>query len=254
MLAFRSEHAHLRPKAGWNFGLEEAGLRVSEAENGSAAIHKAGKECFDVILMDVQMPVMDGLTATRRLREAGQQVPIIALTAHAMKGFERTVLEAGCTGYLTKPIDVDKVLALLARLLNGTPASTLMVTNVFPLPNRDQRVKAAEKAPLVSRLADHPRLGAVVRRFVQRMPEDLEAIQQAWRLQDYGTLAALAHKLKGAGGTLGFDEFTEPASALERFANERNGPGAQDAIAEIAGLVERLDVQGARHASEVQIA
>jgi PAS domain S-box-containing protein len=233
--------------------LEEAGLRVSDAENGSVASEIAGKERFDVILMDMQMPVMDGFTATRLLRKMGLKVPIIALTAHAMKGFERTVLEAGCTGYITKPVDIDKLLQTLADLLGGTPMSSPMAKTGFQLPSADQGVKAAANAPLVSRLALHPKLQAVVRRFAQQMPERLEAMEGALNLRDYELLATLAHALKGSGGTVGFDAFTRPAKALEQYAKERNGPGAQEALAQIRALVQRLDGQAERQVSEVQI-
>jgi PAS domain S-box-containing protein len=233
--------------------LEEAGLRVSDAENGSIACEKAGQERFDVILMDMQMPVMDGFTATRLLRKSGLKVPIIALTAHAMKGFEQTVLEAGCTGYLTKPIDIDKLLQTLADLLGGVPVSSPRAKTVFQLPTSDQSVKAVETTPLVSRLAYHPTLRAVVRQFAQQMPERLEAMERAWKLQDYETLASLAHWLKGAGGTVGFDAFTGPAKALEQYAKGHNGPGALEAIAQVRALVQRLDGQAERQMSEVQL-
>ena len=80
--------------------LEEVGLEVEGAENGRVGVDKARSGRFDVILMDMQMPVMDGYTATSVLRQEGLETPIIALTANAMKGFERECLEAGCTGYL----------------------------------------------------------------------------------------------------------------------------------------------------------
>ena len=87
------------------------------------AMDMALEERFDVILMDMQMPVMDGFTATRALRQRGLKIPIIALTANAMKGFEQEVLEAGCTGYLTKPVDIDGLLQTLADLLGGRRAT-----------------------------------------------------------------------------------------------------------------------------------
>ena len=233
--------------------LEEAGLRVSGAENGSVALEIAGKERFDVILMDMQMPVMDGFTATRLLRKTGLKVPIIAMTAHAMKGFEQTVLEAGCTGYLTKPVDIDKLLQTLADLLGGRPVSGPVAKTEFRLGPFDQAVKATVNAPLVSRLAHHPALRAVVRQFAQQMPGRLEAMERAWGLRNYELLASLAHWLKGAGGTVGFDAFTSPAKALEQSAKEQNGPGVLDALAQIRALVDRLNGQAERQVSEVQI-
>jgi PAS domain S-box-containing protein len=233
--------------------LEEAGLRVSGAENGSVALKKVGEERFDVLLMDMQMPVMDGFTATRLLRKTGLKVPIIALTAHAMKGFEQAVLEAGCTGYLTKPIDIDKLLQTLADALGGVSVTSPMAKTEFQLPPSQQAVKAPENAPLVSRLAHHPRLRAVVHQFVQKMPERLEAMERAWNLRDYEVLATLAHWLKGAGGTVGFDAFGGPAKSLEQCAKERNESGALEALAQIRALVQRLDGQWEKQVSEVHV-
>jgi CheY-like chemotaxis protein len=99
--------------------LAEAGIAVEEAENGQVAVDKATRTAYDAILMDMSMPVMDGATATKLLRGRGMKLPIIALTAHAMKGFEKEILEAGCTGYVTKPIDIDVLLGALAEKLGG---------------------------------------------------------------------------------------------------------------------------------------
>ena len=99
--------------------IEDAGGTVTSAENGRVAIEKieaaeqAGQP-FDLVTMDMQMPVMDGYEATRRLRKAGYKKPIIAVTAHAMQGDRQTCIDAGCTDYITKPLDGPKFLTLLA--------------------------------------------------------------------------------------------------------------------------------------------
>lgn len=104
------------------FVLRKAGAQVEIAENGQVAVQrvlaaqKAGQP-FDLILMDIQMPVMDGYQATRHLRDAGYSEPIVALTAHAMAGDRTKCLEAGCTDYVTKPIEKVPFLALLAHYL-----------------------------------------------------------------------------------------------------------------------------------------
>lgn len=102
--------------------LKKAGADVTLAENGQVACREAldasvRGEPFDVILMDMQMPVMDGYTAVALLREAKYRGPILALTAHAMKGAERECLRAGCDGYLAKPIDRDHFLRTIARFM-----------------------------------------------------------------------------------------------------------------------------------------
>ena len=112
--------------------LGRAGASVDEAENGEVAVQKATAAEYDVILMDMQMPVVDGLTATRQLRDAGLGLPIIALTADAMKGAEERCLQAGCTGYLTKPIDMDRLLQTLAQQLGVDPSDQPVVSKTEP--------------------------------------------------------------------------------------------------------------------------
>ena len=104
--------------------LEDAGARVQCAEDGRQGLEAGLTGDFDVILMDMQMPVMDGYEATRRLRDLGYTAPIVALTAHAMRGDRERCLAAGCSGYLTKPIDVDRLLQAIVALSNAgrTPA------------------------------------------------------------------------------------------------------------------------------------
>ena len=97
--------------------LRKAGLEVDEAENGAQAIEKVAENNYDLLLMDMQMPVMDGFTATRKLREAGITLPIFALTANVMQADRDRCEQAGCTGFLTKPIDIDKLLQSLSEIL-----------------------------------------------------------------------------------------------------------------------------------------
>jgi len=204
-------------------------------------------------LMDMQMPVMDGFTATRLLREHGSKLPILALTANAMKGFEREVLEAGCSGYLTKPIDIDGLLHTLASLLGGQrSASPARQITKRLTPVISDAESSTIASPVVSRLAGHPRLNRVVRKFAHQMPERMEAIERAISQGDFEAPAALAHWLKGSGGTAGVDECTAPAQRLEECAKTRNSEAAKSVL-ELRRLVDRLVVPEDHETTELKV-
>ena len=240
--------------------LAEAGLTVEEAENGQIAVDMVARAQYDAVLMDMQMPVMDGYTATKLLRSRGVKLPIIALTAHAMKGFEQEILAAGCSGYLTKPIDIDVLLGTLAEKLGtgrrvkatapAAPAerpapAPAAAPAQAPMPVLEERIDlgpAMGGAPVVSRFANHPRLRSAAARFAGRLGEQLDAMDRAHAAADFVELTALAHWLKGAGGTVGYDDFTAPAHNLETLAKAGDAPGTRAALAELRGLEARLVV------------
>lgn len=121
----------------------DAGGRVVTGENGQQAIdliaeaESAGKP-FDLLVIDMQMPVLDGYEATRRLRASGFSKPIVALTAHAMEGDRKKCLESGCTDYFAKPLDGPKFIALLDRYLNGETSADSERKQQEPLPNESE--------------------------------------------------------------------------------------------------------------------
>jgi PAS domain S-box-containing protein len=102
--------------------LRKAGLTVDEAENGAVAVEKASLGIYDLLLMDMQMPVMDGFTATKTLRDQGLQTPILAFTANVMEQDRLRCVAAGCSGFLTKPINIDLLLSTIAEYLETTDA------------------------------------------------------------------------------------------------------------------------------------
>ena len=102
--------------------LRKAGLTVDEAENGAVAVEKASLGIYDLFLMDMQMPVMDGFTATKTLRDQGLQTPILAFTANVMEQDRLRCVAAGCSGFLTKPINIDLLLTTIAEYLETTDA------------------------------------------------------------------------------------------------------------------------------------
>ena len=205
----------------------------------------AKNSTYDVILMDMQMPVMNGHEATALLRQAGVKTPIYALTANAMEGFEEECLAAGCTGYLTKPVDIDLLLDTLGNLLGGKRSQAKappMVRDTNPVDNPVVGFSPSDSGPpIFSRLTgNRARLQPIIDKFIQHLAHKLDQMDVAWAQRDFAELAVLAHWLKGSGGTIGFDEFTEPAKTLELMAKTKSDHGVEVTILELRGLANRL--------------
>ena len=230
----------------------ETPLVIDQAENGQQAIDLAAKNDYALVLMDMSMPIMDGYTATARLRERGYAKPIVALTAHAMKGFEEQIKAAGCSHYMTKPIDLDRLAGLLAELVGAehSPLAAVATSEVATLhtPAAEAQPDAAQVSipsnvvPLVSRLHTHRRLHNAIRMFGERLQDQLSLMDQALADQDGVAMASLAHWLKGAGGSVGFDDFTKPAAALENFAKRADIEGMTTELQVLHGLAARLEL------------
>ena len=220
--------------------LAEQGLWVEEAADGQEALNKAEKENFDLILMDMQMPVLDGFAATRILRQRGVTTPIVALTANAMKGFEQKILDIGCTAYVTKPVEINVLLDKLAELLGGVRLATSSV----PGENRPEDLKTAVKMParaIVSRLATNPRLAPIVEKFAMRIDERMAVAELACGRGDCAELAAFGHWLAGAAGTMGYDDFDDPARRLEKLAINNDLLGVRVSMDELQSMVRRIE-------------
>lgn len=235
--------------------LESAGLTVLEACDGAVALDMVEREVPDLVLMDVNMPVMDGYTATRLLRERGCTLPVLALTANAMKGFEHQIEAAGFTGYLTKPVDIDALLTELAGHLGGRQvAGALPERDAVPAQAALPVDSAPISDPIVSRLADHPRLSRVVRTFGRTLPVKLAAMQSALDDGRLNDLADLAHWLKGAGGTVGFDVFFEPAREFERLARAGDASELERVMRQIQALARRIVIPHGEAAAAATLA
>jgi len=199
--------------------LRAAGAEVETAENGLVACELALRAAeagapYDLILMDMQMPELDGYAAAARLRAAGYRGPIVALTAHAMEDERARCLGAGCDGFATKPI--------LRRTL-------IEVARAYLAPGG--------AAPLVSALAADAEIARLLDGFVGRLPERLGAMERALGARDLVGLADLAHQLKGAATGYGFPTITEAAAELEAVAAARGE--VERALAALADVCRR---------------
>jgi CheY-like chemotaxis protein len=231
--------------------LRRAGARVTTASNGKIGVDLAIQTPFDLILMDMQMPIMDGYTATMQLRQHGVEAPIVALTAHAMKGDSEKCTQAGCTGYLTKPVDADELLYVVAEKLLG-------IAEMFPVEDAEEVESVMEKAPvspstrsteatlqttLSSSLpVEDPDFREIVEEFVERLAQKLAEMNHAVSANEMQSLWELAHWLKGAGGTAGFQILTEWAIRLGDAAKSGQTESAREIVAGIAALAARIEV------------
>ncbi len=329
--------------------LGRAGCQVEQAENGQIAVDMCQADAFDLILMDMQMPVLDGYQATRKLRELQFTQPIIALTANAMQGDEQKCLDAGCTGFLSKPVDMDKLIAAVAEALAVEPETVekrpsvpvkdalipentghtvhettgfsevltigleamdsawsrkdldgfaevceelreaanafgktrsasvlqLMIRHavekdeVGVSTQFDRLEQAATRdlqydkplAPLATAASEtetrvrevpekicstlpmeEPEFREIVAEFVPVLELKLKSMREAFGNGDFNELARLAHWLKGAGGTVGFHEFSEPALELEQAAKQFHADGTAALLDHIGDLCHAIEI------------
>ena len=213
--------------------LQRQGLDITEATNGIEGVKLALSGDFDVVLMDMQMPLLDGYSAAAQIRAQGSRVPIIALTAHAMSGDEEKCLSAGCSGYLTKPIDENRLLRKLAEFLQSSVQ--VATTNHAVV----QEAQSAEWIQSTLPIEDTV-FRQIVCEFVLKLEDRLVEMQRFADAENWTDLASSAHWLKGSGGTAGFHDLTEPSARLERAAKTGDRRRAADALDEIEQVTARL--------------
>ncbi len=217
--------------------LEKMGHQPTVARDGHealAALERDGLETavYDLVFMDVQMPEIDGLTATRKIRERekqiGTHVPIIAMTAHAMKGDRERCLQAGMDGYLTKPVSSALITEAIARVLGTAQLSRP------PLEPQVQEKHAGwDRAAALERVeGDEALLSELVQVFLEEVPEQLHSMQQGLAAADFEVIERTAHTLKGELIYLGLTEIAEKARALEQQGRERNLQAAAELFAD----------------------
>ena len=227
--------------------LERLGCAVDVAENGAVAIERCEAVSFDLVLMDMQMPVMDGLTATTliRQRELGKRrTPIVALTANAMNGEYERCMAVGMDGFLTKPLNVDRLCGFLSGFgLRDLSASDSQVLQVLEQP-------AGERESNVANPIDLTKLAEITGGDAEFTTELLdtffasagESIQEMTALNgaDHVQLARIAHRLKGAAFNVHAEQIGAAAARIERDAATLTAAACASAIEEIRVLLDRL--------------
>ena len=193
--------------------LRKAGAHVVVAEHGRRALElileaDAAGEPFGLLVTDMQMPEMDGYTLARTLRAQQHQIPIVALTAHAMAEDRQRCLDAGCDDYASKPVDRGALIATCARwmqMIAEDPAADAAI-DLFPQP------------ALLSELHDDPDLAELVVAFTTGLPAKITRLEHAYMSGELVDLARLAHQLKGAAGGYGYPSISSAARDVEQHA------------------------------------
>jgi two-component system sensor histidine kinase/response regulator len=217
--------------------LQQRGHKVTVANNGREALDALDRESFDVVLMDIQMPSMDGFEATGIIREKERDskghIPIIAMTAHAMMGDRERCLEAGMDAYIAKPIRAkdlyETVEKTAARIWGSRHQDTGTTEEVL---DRDQILKQ------IGGNADT--LKEIVELFATESGKLMTRMRDAIRQEDPSELQRAAHTLKGSIRIFGAERAAAAALRLETMSSDKNFIGAEDALSELAGEIERL--------------
>ncbi|MBW8039353.1 MAG: response regulator [Planctomycetes bacterium] len=224
--------------------LKRKGLDVTVVENGKDAVDKALAQSFDLIFMDIQMPKMNGYDATKSLRKNGVTIPIVALTAHAMKGDKQKCLSAGCSDYLAKPLNREKLVQIirkylsskseaLAESVDSVKSEVDQLNQIFSdegsidkpacgLTDIRSKITIIDWSSIVEICGDKNMVEEIVRIFLEDAPQSMELISEAIKTKNPKDLKLYAHRLKGSSRHVAAKELSEKAYRLECAGNKED--------------------------------
>jgi two-component system, sensor histidine kinase and response regulator len=221
--------------------LKRAGHEVAVASNGLDAVAAAERESYDLVLMDVQMPELDGFDATRRIRDRertqGGHLPIIAVTAHAMKGDRERCLAAGMDGYISKPIRAAELHEVIEDVV-GAGGGHSRTSEPEPSPNSDSLWDWT--AALSTVQGSEELLQEIIAAFLEEAPRQLTAIHRALVESDAPSLRRAAHTIKGAVRYFGAEAAFQLALKLETLGQKEDLTGVIEIVGELEAELGRL--------------
>lgn len=220
--------------------LEKAGCLADAVATGREAVAaiEALPSAYDLVLMDVEMPEMDGLAATARIRaleaESGRHLPILAMTAHSTSADRDRCLAAGMDGYMSKPIRPQELAELLDRYGGGAESAEAVVDSAVAKVPAEEKV--FDRAGLISRLGDDDEdlLREIVGLYLEEAPAQIERLKQAVLDRDVDQVIHLGHSVRGSAANLG-------AETLARVAGQLETAGRNGDLASFGSTIEQLD-------------
>ena len=226
--------------------LHNVGIRVEVANNGFEAIQLVRVNLYDAVLMDVQMPGIDGYDTTRQIRndEKYKELPIIAMTANAMVGDKERCIEAGMNDYVAKPIDTEQLYSALCKWVKPGKETGENETkqNEDRLPESDnlpESIPGLNIKPALHRLNDNKRLyRTILKDFLDESPEQIMQLNEAMKRNEYETAHRMAHTLKAVCGSIGADELFSDFSGIDQRLKNQEMSGID---IDIANAEKKLD-------------
>jgi PAS domain S-box-containing protein len=224
--------------------LEKMGHQVWLAHNGREAVDLVSVEQFDLLLMDIQMPVMGGIEAAQRIRTAeqgtGRHLPIVAMTAHALKGDREACLEAGMDGYVAKPIRAAELAEEIRRVISGKEKT--MPKCDLPAPDAAAGELPVDSAELLARVeGDRDLLQSLISIFREDCPKQLDALREAVASQDPRAIASISHALKGMLANLAGKKASAVAAYVEHSARSGELGKVREGLPELEREISRVE-------------
>jgi len=238
--------------------LSEVGFAIDIRENGAEAVQAVQQQQYDLVLMDIQMPEMDGLEATRRIRDLGGRftdLPIIAMTAHALSGDADKSKAAGMNAHVTKPIEPQKLFQALSQWIHPAekPAEPNQSNSNSPMSEIPKTLPGIDLADGLDRLCGNwDTYRYILLMFRDKQADAAHRLERFLRENQWEQAERLAHTLKGGGGNLGAMPLYEAAATLEHACRKRDAHSAHAALAVLRQRLEEV-IQGLGQLGESDI-
>ena len=218
--------------------LKKMPFDIHIAENGAEAVDKFKSGTYDLVLMDMQMPVKDGFAATREIRTFEREndlavVPVIAITAYALREDAAKCLSAGCQEHVSKPIKKEKLFQVLSKYL----AVTEKDVGVSSQTGDDKEHQSDHNLVQVDK-----DFAEFISTFLEDVLQDIRKMAAALAREDFDTVHKLSHRIKGAGGGFGLETISEQAGTLDAAAKSRSKANTQTALSDLSDYVNTLQI------------